>query len=223
MKKKIAIILVIGVLLLFTACSNSNIDTSGDTTQVEESGNKEDMTLSGDTKNDDEPKYSEEQFEEIVKLYQDALKAYSTLALGTSSNIEFDYTKKKIIDGGEYDKVVDPRFSSVAEIKEYFYQYFVKELAMKYSNWLDPFVEMDGELYACETASGSNPFLIDEKVTKIEPIDENTMEVTVTYEILESVDAETGEMTTIEEDHISTISKEDGKWKFADYNVFDGT
>lgn len=150
--------------------------------------------------------------EEILSMYEKAQKIYLWFA-ETVPTEKIDY--KNSIEDGVY-LIKDERFSTLKELKEYMSEIFTAEIIEKIEEErfdTNLIFEMDGKLYMSEYVTPKDIYCGEEKIKDIEYIDDDTISLTVSVEILDE------ELYTVKdkEEHTFILVYNNGEWKFSKF------
>lgn len=150
--------------------------------------------------------------EEVIELYKKAQEIYLWFA-ETVPYEKIDY--KNSIEDGVY-LIKDERFSTLKELKEYMAEIFTVEIIGKIEEErfdTNLIFEMDGKLYMSEYVTPKNIYYGKEKIKDIKYIDDNTITLTISVEILNE------KLYTVkgEEEHTFILIYSNGEWKFSKF------
>lgn len=150
--------------------------------------------------------------EEILSMYEKAQEIYLWFA-ETVPTEKIDYKNSK--EDGVY-LIKDERFSTLKELKEYMSGIFTTEIIEKIEEKIfdtNLIFEMNGKLYMSEYVTPKDIYCGEEKIKDIEYIDEDTISLTVSVEILDE------ELYTVKdkEEHTFILVYNNGEWKFSKF------
>lgn len=150
--------------------------------------------------------------EEILSMYEKAQEIYLWFA-ETVPTEKIDY--KNSIEDDVY-LIKDERFSTLKELKEYMSEIFTTEIIEKIEEKIfdtNLIFEMNGKLYMSEYVTPRDIYCGEEKIKDIEYIDDDTISLTVSVEILDE------ELYTVKnkEEHTFILVYINGEWKFSKF------
>lgn len=149
---------------------------------------------------------------EILSMYEKAQEIYLWFA-ETVPTEKIDY--KNSIEDGVY-LIKDERFSTLKELKEYMSEIFTTEIIKKIEEKrfdTNLIFEKNGKLYMSEYVTPKDIYCGEEKIKDIEYIDDDTISLTVSVEILDE------ELYTVrdKEEHTFILVYINGEWKFSKF------
>lgn len=150
--------------------------------------------------------------EEILSMYEKAQEIYLWFA-ETVPTEKIDY--KNSIEDDVY-LIKDERFSTLKDLKEYMAEIFTTEIIEKIEEKIfdtNLIFEMNGKLYMNEYVTPKDIYCGEEKIKDIEYIDDDTISLTVSVEILDE------ELYTVKdkEEHRFILVYNNGEWKFSKF------
>ncbi len=151
--------------------------------------------------------------EKVIEKYEEAVDIAFWFESGIPNG---HYISNKTRPENEREfQIVDDRFSTIIGLKKYMSKLFSDEIIDRLTNKVledELLIEDNGNLYFNEYACPKSIYAGEERITNIEYIDNKTIDITVSAEVLN----DGFEVDKIEEHHFK-IEYVDFEWKFTEF------